>query len=276
MMIRTWILSISTLIISSLILPNIVLAEPVINISSSQSSVTAGDEITVSITINQFETSTSYSLKSLGGVDLYEVQTYNNSASSWLNWNDEWSQMPTVTSPATIETQFQTTLKARFKPDTTGGTKDLKVRIRKTGIETNYDSNAINFSVSAKPSLTPTPTATPTITPTPTPTPNPKASVSPTLKPTKSPTPKPSVTPTPQVLGEEKSLSSPIPFGATESPNPLVQSDTDTSGSYIPPVAVLFIFAGCVLVGISTFSFFKFRRNSYNDLDENSILRPHD
>lgn len=232
------------------------------------SPVTAGDEFSIQVSATALDTNSTYSLKALGGSDSSEVQTLKNG--DWLSLTSNWDLFPQVNTAT--ESATTTTLIARFKPETASGNKDIKVRIRKSGSEDNIDSNVLSMQINARPSPSPTPTKTPSPTPSVTPitTAAPSTTPKPSPTPKKTPTPSPSNEPTdePEVLGETDTIDSLIT--ASPSTEPVEVGST----SKLPLVAFLFIVPGVGLSLFGAFSFLKMRKNSYNDLSENSILRP--
>ncbi|KKT49671.1 MAG: hypothetical protein UW41_C0003G0038 [Candidatus Collierbacteria bacterium GW2011_GWC2_44_18] len=150
--------------------PLVVLATPVVTVSSFPPSVVAGEKFSPSFNISGLSLSSSYFMKALGGNSFSEVDTWN---SSWLQQNADWTSMPSFTSDS--DGNAQTTIECRFDPATATGSKEFKVRIRKADIATNYDSSPVTVSVldatpTVSPTATPT-TKTPTLTQSPSPTP---------------------------------------------------------------------------------------------------------
>jgi len=142
------------------------LAAPLIVINSYPSSSIAGYEMEIGYTSTQLDPNTNYYIKSLGGFNDYEVQTFNSGLSIWLAWNNAWSDMPQITS--STEGTISVTLKARFKEDATSGTKNLRIRIRKVGTDTNYDSPPVVIDVSTPPP-SPSPSPSSNLNPSPSP-----------------------------------------------------------------------------------------------------------
>ena len=144
---------------------------------SAPTSVTSGEEFNVSFDGTDLVPGTAYYAKALGGESFTKVDTWN---SSWLQQNSAWSGMPVFTSNAVGS--ISATLKARFEQDTSSGGKEFKVRIKKTDVSGNYDSEIVSISVTA-------------VTPSPSPSPVQSSTASPTSipSPTKTSTPKPSI-----------------------------------------------------------------------------------
>jgi len=240
--------TISTLIISLflLLLPKVVLAALAVSITSLPSSAIAGEEFTVLFETSGLEPNVSYYSKALGGESFNEVDTWN---SSWLQQNAAWSSMPEFTS--SLEGSASVSIKARFDPETTTGTKEFKIRIRKVNTDPNYDSLVSTISVMA---VTPTPTATATATATATSTATTTPTKTPTPTPTKSPTPKPTKTPTPEpeVLGEE---ATPLP--ETPTPSPITES---SSKKKIPVLPVIFIGGGVLMIGFAVYNLIRAKK----------------
>lgn len=177
-----------------------------ISVDSMPSSVTIGQEFTVSITANNLTNGTSYYLKGRIGIgsDLDKAETNNSSNSSpdnWLTDNDSWNKFPLISMGDNSST-WSGILKLRTRSTATVGQNSLKVRIKKTTTDTTYDSEAYNINLLAAPTptptLTPVPTSVPTSSPSNTPIPvstplntpalSPKpTSISPTRKPTIAP-----------------------------------------------------------------------------------------
>lgn len=174
------ILSILFLFLLLLLFPKSVFATPLISISSFPSSVIIGEEFDVVFDTSSLDPSAQYYMKALGGISFLEVDTWN---SSWFQQNATWTSMPIFSSNS--EGSASVTIKIRFNPSTVDGSKELKIRIRKVGDSTNYDSPTVNLSVIAVTS-TPTPTESITVTETPTATPTPTSTQTPTPTPAKS------------------------------------------------------------------------------------------
>lgn len=231
-------------------------------ISLGQNSVVAGNEFQINLSPSGLDPLTNYYIKALGGVEFYEVQTFNT---NWLSWNGSWSDMPQFTSPDASASATPISVKARFKGDTSAGSKEVKVRIRKTAEDTNIDSNVVTMSVEATP--TPSPTATPSPSPTASPTPSPTATATPTPKPTpkptKSPTPLPSATPSPTPIEIGKATSTPTVLGVDDS------ESTSGPTTPLPVPAIVMIGVGVVFTALAGASIWRAR---YNDNAPN----PHD
>lgn len=248
--------------------PSLIYAAPSITISLPQTSVTAGDEFMIEISAEDIDPNTAYYMKALGGPELYDVQTLHNS--SWLSWNSTWSDFPTLTSE---NSSASATLTARFKPGLQGATLDIKTRIRKADSETNIDSNIMSMQVIIRPTPQPTPTSTKTPTPTPTHTPSPTPTKPPTPKPTPKKTSTPSPTPEDQPAeGDVLSIVAQATPELWPTSTPLVA--TDQQGKPVALAAFLFIVPGVGLTIFGIYSFLKRSKTQYNDMSENSILRP--
>lgn len=247
--------TISTLIISILWLsiPNLALAAPVVTLDTFPSSVVAGLEFDLTFSASGLEPATNYNSKTLGGESFNQVDTWNG---GWLQQNASWSSMPEFLSNA--EGSASASIKARFESDTSSGTKEFKIRIRKLNSDPYYDSSIVNISVIA---ATTTPTATPTVAATGTPTPVPTPAKTATPTPTKTPTPNPtrtsSPTPSPEVLGEEATPSaSPKPTATAGEPVTI-----DSSKKKIPFVPIILIFFGLLILGLAVLQLMRVSKN---------------
>ncbi len=175
--------------------PSTIFSAETIEIKTFPSSKIAGEEFEVFFTASALSPSSIYYMKGLGGnvgTTLTEVDTWNG---GWVQQNGSWISMPVFT--ANPEGSASATIKIRYDPNIATNSKELKIRIRKTDGNDNYDSPAVSMSVAAAtPAPSPTQTAVPTLTPKPTQT------AAPTSKPipTKTPTPKPVPTETPEVV----------------------------------------------------------------------------
>lgn len=240
-----------------------VLAVPTLEITSFPTSSVAGEEFIVQFSASALDPEVTYYAKGVGGDNLYDIETWSDKTSGWLNWNGPWPDMPEFTSLADGTGIFST--KVKFKNDTLPGLKDFLIRIRKVGTESNYNSSTIQISVSAP---TPSPTPQPTPSPSPTPTPSP-----PTPSPTKTPTPKPTVkattasepqtfsTPNGEILGLREGLM------ADESPS----SSAEGEKKGFPFFAILLIVGGIGFMGAAGYSFYKSKKEEgYNNQSEKS------
>jgi hypothetical protein len=222
-----------------------------INISATPSltSVKGGDEFQLDVSASGLDASSTYYIKALGGEEFYEVQTLNNS--NWLSWNSSWEQMPQFVTTEATESATLTSVKARFK-DESNGNKELKVRVRKTGQDENYDSTIVAMSVEAKPTASPSPTPTASPTPSPTPTKSPTATPKPTPTPSKKPTPTPTPSPT------EVTTPNPLVLGdATSTPEPKETEKPSVSHNNPPILSIMMIMGGILFVAVSGFSLWK-------------------
>lgn len=238
-----------------------VYAAPQINITLNQSSSMAGNEFQIDVSANDLEPSASYYIKALGGESFYDVQTLNSG--NWLSWNSSWEEMPQFMSASDSATL--TTVKARFKSDTPTGNKEVKVRIRKVGTESNDDSNVLSMIVEATP--TPSPTPQPTNSPTPNPTPSPTPSPTPTKTSTPKPTVKPSKKPTSSPESSDSSSPTPISIQGEATSTPTVLSAEGSGGEAkgggnFSPFAIIMIVAGVGFIGASVVSFIKSRHEN--------------
>lgn len=249
MMKTTWILSISTLIIS-LFLPKTILAAAAVTVTGP-TEVTAMNEFSLSIAATGLDPTTKYYFKGVGGNENYDIQTKGQS-SNWLNWNSSWNEFPQFESIS--DGTLSTTLTVRFRNETTSGSKNVRVRIRKLDTEDNIDSNDIQISVTALPQTTPSPT--PSLSPTPTITPKPTSS--PTIRPTAKATSFATSRPTsaPQVLSATNQPNSLM--GTVTSPTPTPQGESTDSPNI---VAISLSIAGVVFLGLATFPFLKSKLN---------------
>jgi hypothetical protein len=233
-----------------------VFAAPFVVINSFPSGSIAGSEMEISHTCIQLDPNVNYYIKALGGDSDYEVQTFNSSTSAWLSWNSSWSDMPQIASSS--EGTVSAVLKVKFKPDATAGSKNLKIRIRKVGNDTNYDSLPVVINVST-PTPTPEPTSTPTDTPEPTHTPT--STPNPTVVSAKTSTPAPTKSPTPKPTGSTLPTSSPEELvlgiqNSTPASEALVEGETITQKKF-PLFPVILIVAGVICIAGSIFFFVK-------------------
>ena len=210
-----------------------------VEIINFSQSIIAGNEFEVGFKAEGLDINSEYNIKGLGGENFTEVDTWNN---DWLQQNAAWVSMPTFLSN---DGSPSGTLKLRFD-STSSGTKDLKVRIKKSGSDSsNIDSPTVSVSVTAAtPSPTPVTTTQPTKTPSPTsvPTLSPTSTPSPTQK----PTPKPSAGSTPEVLAENTFYSD----TASLSPSP---TPAASETKKFPFLALVLIFAGVILIALTIF-----------------------
>ena len=231
-----------------LLSPSILAVAPQIEITSYPTSITAGNEFDVSFSATSLEINSSYYMKTVGGDNFREVETLSGKTSSWETWNSSWTNMPEFTS--NNEGSASASLKTKFKSSTSADTKEFKVRIRKVGSSTNYDSPIVNILVSAAtpspaPTSTPEPTqtTTSTLSPIPTSTATPKKTYAP--KPTRTRTPKPTNgTGSPKVLGVQG-----------ESPDPLPESEENSEKPKINFFSIILIVVGFICVGFAGFAF---------------------
>lgn len=233
-----------------------VFAAPFIVINSFPPSSIAGSEMEISYTCIQLDPDANYYIKALGGDSDYEAQTFNGSTSAWLSWNSPWSDMPQIVSSS--EGNISAVLKVRFKPDATAGDKNLKVRIRKVGNDTNYNSLPVLISVST-PTPTPEPTATSTNTPNPTHTPT--STPNPTAIPMKTPIPTPTKSPTPRPTPTSSLTSSPEELvlgvqNSTPTPETLIEGEVVTQKKF-PVFPVILIVTGFLCMAGALFFFIK-------------------
>lgn len=195
-----------------LVSPQLVLATTTINVIGYPTLVTVKEPFDVQVALSGLEIGEKYLIKSIGGEDWRKVKTWSENRDNWLAWNGPWEDMPQAS--ASAEGEASVTVSSLFIKETLLGSNPYKIRIRKGGSETNFDSAEITLLVAAAPTATPTPTAAPEPTATPTPrptnTPTPKPTVTPTPKPTKVPTLSPTPSPAEgEVLGEEAENISP-------------------------------------------------------------------
>lgn len=256
--------------------PQEIFAASSVSISSFPSSVIAGEEFNIIFGASGLNPDTQYNMKALGGSSFTEVDAWN---SSWLQQNASWSSMPEFSS--NFEGSASATTKARFDLDIASGSKELKIRIRKVGVDPYYDSPVVNLSVTA---VTPTPTPAPTDTPTPTPTPT--STPIPTSTPTKTPTPtptlvktvtltptaKPTVFSTSSLAGEEND-SEEVVLGLR---NELVSSDNSTRPADLmekkkfPLLPFILISAGILCIGgAGTVLLKSGLKNKHEDQEDN-------
>lgn len=219
-----------------------------VSVTSYPQSNIAGQEFEVSFNGTGVVANSNYYAKVLGGDNFTQVDTFN---SSWLQQNAAWADMPQFISNS--EGSISGTIKSRFETATSAGSQQLKVRIRKTDDDTNYDSEVVNINVS-----TPTPSPSPTPTPvSSTPSPTPVPTKSPTPPPTKSPSPSPVETYEPSILAENTATSDPT---SIPSESPIQISDSPVENKF-PVIAIVIIGLGIVLVGVSGYLVFKMRYN---------------
>lgn len=217
-------------------------AEPQISVTSFPSTANAGQEFEIGFSAVGLSVGSSYYIKGLGGENFTEVDTWN---SGWFQQNAAWVSMPTFDSGS--DGSPSATFKVRFDEEAASGTKDFKVRIKKSDSDgPNFDSSIVSISVSALP---PTPSATPMRSSSPSLVPTPTAthflSVLPTKRPTKTPTPSPTIEVRPEVLAEE-----------TTGPTPALES---TPQNKFPFGALVLIILGIGFVGASCYMAFKDR-----------------
>jgi hypothetical protein len=187
------------LLLPFFVFPTPVLSAPEIIINTYPSNIIAGQEFDVNFSVLGLSSDTSYYSKSIGGINLEEVDTWNI---NWLQQNDAWTSMPIFISNS--EGSASASIKSRFALTTLEGNKEYKIRIRKVDSTTNNDSPSVNILVATPiptPTSTPTQTATMTSTATTTPTPTKTA----TATPTKTATAKPTTTATPEETPTEES-----------------------------------------------------------------------
>ncbi len=225
--------------------PQKALAAVDVSIVSFPQSVIAGQEFNVAFDTSGLTPETKYNAKALGGNNFTEVDTWN---SSWLQQNASWSSMPEFSS--NLEGSASVSIKARFDSSTASGNKELKIRIRKLGVDPYYDSSVVNVSVTEA-TPTPTPTLTPTATPTSTPTSTPTKTSTPTATPTKTPTPTPTKSPTPKPTPLQS------PSGQAEELVLGIQNSTSTPGKKFPVFPVILIVAGFLCIAGAVFFFIK-------------------
>lgn len=240
-------------------------AAPTTQINIPSTNVVAGDEFKIEVIVQEIQPDDSYYAKALGGPESYDVQTLYNS--SWLSWNSSWSDMPIITSSTATASA---TLTARFKPDLQGGTYNVKVRVRKSDSDTNYDSELVPMQVTTRP--TPQPTATPSPTPEDTPKPSATPTKSPSPKPTPKKTPTSSPKPTEESEGEVLGLAAQKTPDLMPTATPVIASDQENKPIVL--TAFLFIIPGVALTTFGAYSFLKRHKSEYNDMSEKSILRP--
>lgn len=241
-----------------------VYSSPLVEIVSYPSSAIGGEEFQVSFNTISLTANSSYYSKSISVDSDYDVQTWSNKTSSWLNYNSSWDDMPEFTSNS--EGSASATLKIRFKSDINSGIKNIKVRIRKTNSSSNDDSLSILLPVTAATSA-PSPTPDPEETESPTSTPTTTLTPTSTSTSIKTPTPKPTKISTPEptegvkiegVLGIQNENISPTP------------SEDFQEGFQKPKVSILaivFVILGISFVGFSGFAFFR-KKGFNNNKDE--------
>lgn len=187
----------------SFMVANPVEAASAIIISSFPSSIIAGKEFEVGFRASGLDPNSSYYVKGLGGVNFTEIDTWNN---DWFQQNASWASMPSFSAS---DGSPSGNIKVRFDGNTESGSKDFKIRIRKSDSESsNIDSAIVTISVSAAPT-SPTPAENPT--PIPTQLPTIKPTPAETLPPTKKPVAKPTTQPSPEVLSLETFSETPSP-----------------------------------------------------------------
>ncbi len=241
-----------------------------ISVDTVPSSITIGQEFSVSITANNLSSGTSYNLKGRIGIgsDLDKAETNNSGNSSpddWLTDNDSWSKFPLISVGDNTST-WSGILKLRARSTASVGQNSLKIRIKKTTTDTIYDSGAYDINLLAAPtptpSLTPIPTSVPTSLPTNTPVPTSTPQNTPTVtsvpnQRSLSPTKKPTIAPVVygddydenakvevknNVLGESVSITIEPTITLAE------QNNKDTKLSF----GLLFILIACVIICIGS------------------------
>ncbi len=237
----------------SLILSPSVFAAVNISIDSYPSSVTIGQEFTVSITANDLSSGTSYYLKGRigSGTDLDKAETNNPNNSTpddWLFDTDSWSKFPQIAIGDT--STWSGTLKLRAKKNASVGTNIFRIRLKKTSSDTTYNSidYSLNLEAAPTPTPTPTPTPSPTTTPTavvtlsPTVTAAPSATNKPQATPTKyiSPTVKPTLFPTLRIDKSEGSVLGEVSSPSVTQEPTQAQFITDKKQGQMPIFALLF------------------------------------
>ncbi len=233
---------------------NTIFASPQIQITNYPSSAIAGSEFNITFSATALDPNVNYYSKSLGGLEFYDSQTWSTKTSSWLSWNSSWSDLDEFT--ASAEASALGTLKTRFKSDTAAGNQQFKIRIRKVGTETNYDSESVTISV-ASPAPTATPTTTPTSTPiatkTPTPIPTATSTPKPTIKPSSTATPTAIPDTTPEVLAFSDEV--------TPTPEPETLSDDQpiVNKKNFPVVPIVLSASGLGLIGAAFYPLIKVR-----------------
>jgi hypothetical protein len=232
------------------IFPPKALAEPSVIVVSCPGTATITQSFQVEVGLSSLEAGEKYFVKSVGGKDWYDVKTWNEASGTWLSLNSPWEEMPFVN--ASAEGTANLSLSSMFVEGTSLGDNLYKIRIRKEGSTTNYDSSPRTISVLAAPTPTPTatpePTAAPTsLPPTATPTPRPLTATS------KPPTIKPTATPSEEGTVLEES-SSPTITTAQE-----LAKKEGKAFSFLP---VIFIFLGAALIGGSLYLFWRSRQVS--------------
>lgn len=182
------------------IFPQKILSAESLEIKNFPTSKFSGEEFEVLFDAISLSPSASYYMKGLGGnvgTTLTEVDTWNG---GWVQQNGSWISMPVFSSNS--EGSASATIKIRFDPNVLSNSKELKIRIRKTDGNDNYDSPAVIMAVNAStPAPTPTQTANPTVTP------KPIQTQTPTLKPTlptKTQTPIPIPSNTPDIIKKDE------------------------------------------------------------------------
>ena len=247
------------------IFPSEIFAASSVSIFSFPSSAIAGEEFNIIFNASGLNPDTQYNTKALGGSSFTEVDTWNF---SWLQQNASWSNMPEFSS--NFEGSASATVKARFDSDTVSGSKELKIRIRKIGVDPYYDSPVVGLSVTA---VTPTPTPSPTPSPTTasTATSTSKPTSTPTSTPIKSPTPKPTSTPRETTSGQATSeeMTTPQSFvlgleDKTAGDEASESAKEEKSFSLLP---IVFIVAGLVCIGAALYLVFK-KSKAYNEKSE--------
>lgn len=176
-----------TLIISVIffVVPAVSAAEALSVLSVSNTTPTAGDPITVAMTLSQGAASQSYYLKCRIGEDsthLTQGQTYNPDSGVWLDdsgANGAWTLMPRITVGS--DGSWQGEMQCRVKTSAESGAKLVFTRaclsVDGTCKESFQSADSVGIQVLAPPPTstpppspepTPPPTATPTVQKTPT------------------------------------------------------------------------------------------------------------
>jgi hypothetical protein len=247
------------LLLPFFIFPTQAFSAPEIIIDTYPANIIAGQEFDVNFSVLGLPANTNYYSKSIGGIDLEEVDTWNI---NWLQQNDAWTSMPTFTSNS--EGSASASIKSRFALTTLGGNKEYKIRIRKVDSSTNNDSPSVNILVATPiptPTSTPTQTATATSTTTPTSTPTKTA----TATPTKTATTKPTTTATPkETPTEESEEKNEINLTGTDikietSPEGVVAGASVTKKS--PILSIFFILSGLGSLGYGGYLIYNNRKN---------------
>ncbi len=169
------------LLFISFLFSSSIFAAPIIDVVGLPNVATASARFDVVISLSNLEPVAKYKVKALGGSpasNLRRLYTLGRNGQSWLAWNGPWDSMPEVLSDASGSGRL--TIGDKFYSDFEGDAV-YRVRIKKDGASSYYDSQEFSLTVDPKP----TPTPTPTLSPSPSPTSVPTA----TLVPTPTPTP---------------------------------------------------------------------------------------